>query len=135
MRRPGWSASSHMTGDLMTAKTPDTEAVETVNAWLDAFNRDDMETVQSLFAPDGVVYVHGHELHGWEEFIGWYEPWRDSLDAQVGFGYEYKEVLPGRGSAAAVIELWTDERRWTQIGVYHVQGGKVTELWGYEIEG
>ena len=33
-----------------------------------------------------------------------------------------------------MIELWTDERRWTQIGVYHVRDGKVTELWGYESE-
>ena len=118
----------------MTSETPHTEAVETVKAWLNAFNRDDMETVRSLFAVDGVVYVHGSELHGWEEFIGWYEPWRDSLDARAGFGYEYKEVLPGFGSAAAVIELWTDARRWTQIGVYHVKDGKITELWGYEVE-
>jgi SnoaL-like domain len=102
----------------------------TVRAWLD--NHDDMEAVQSLFARDGVVYVHGQELHGWDEFLASYEPWRESLEVQAGFGYEYREVLPGTDSAAAVIELWTDTRRWTQIGIYHARGGKVTELWGYE---
>jgi len=110
----------------------DTEAVATVRAWLDAFNRDDLDGVRSLFAVDGVVYVHGQTLHGWDEFIGWYEPWRGSLESQPGFGYAYKEVVPGVESAAAVIELWTSTRRWTQIGVYHVRDGKVTELWGYE---
>jgi ketosteroid isomerase-like protein len=112
------------------ASEPD--AVATVNAWLDAFNRDDLEAVRRLFATDGVVYVHGRTLRGWDEFIGWYEPWRESLESLPGFGYEYKEVLPGVGSAAAVIKLWTSTRRWTQIGVYHVRDGKVTELWGYE---
>ena len=112
----------------------ETDAVATVNAWLDAFNRDDLEAVRRLFATDGVVYVHGRTLRGWDAFIGWYEPWRDSLESLAGFGYEYKEVLPGVGSAAAVIELWTSTRRWTQIGVYHVRDGKVTELWGYEAD-
>jgi hypothetical protein len=110
------------------------EAVSKVEEWLAAFDRDDLEAVRRLFAPDGVVYVHGRELRGWDEFMGWYGPWRDSLDAEPGFGYEYKEVLPGVDSAAAVIELWTHERRWTQIGVYRVREGKVTELWGYESE-
>lgn len=118
----------------MSSKPPESDAVETVNAWLDAFNRDDMDTVRSLFAKDGKVFVSGRTLRGWDEFMGWYQPWRESLENQPGFGYEYREVLPGPASAAAIIDLWTATRRWTQIGIYHVSRGEVTELWAYEAE-
>ena len=66
--------------------------------WLAAFDRDDLQAVRRLFAPDGVVYVHGRVLRGWGEFIGWYGPWRDSLDGLPGFGYEYEEVSWASGA-------------------------------------
>jgi hypothetical protein len=66
----------------------------------------------------------GRKIHGWDELSAWYAPWREKLESQPGFGYEYNEVLPGSDSAAAVIELWTDSRRWTQIGTTTCGGAR-----------
>lgn len=102
-----------------------------VRDWFDAFAAGDLDRAAALLASDAVVVVLGTRLHGFDEFMAWYE--RRAAVEGSGFGYELMDLLSGDRHAAAVLRLHRgDGVSWRQLALYETNGSQITSISAFE---
>ena len=102
----------------------------------DARRRGDLDTVRSLLASD--VRWHdpypppfGGDFSGADAVVAWmFGPLASEMEDA---GLELHDVVANDRHAVALVEWWAvlDDRRMDgrEIGVYHIEDGKVAEVW------
>jgi ketosteroid isomerase-like protein len=116
------------------------EAERVLRRWFDAFDRDDMEAARALWAEDGVLHATtppeiAGEVRGFDEFLAWYAKRRAITGTD--FDFTVHDLVGSDVHAVALIRARAVdrsgvERLWRQLCVYHVDGGRITEMWIHE---
>lgn len=97
--------------------------------WFTAHADGDLAAAGSLMSSSTTIRVDGQVLHGFDEFMSWYDRRRASLP---GLRYEVLDVLGGETHAAAVIRLSAGDRTWRQVAVYEISEGRIVSVTAYE---
>jgi ketosteroid isomerase-like protein len=106
---------------------------------VDAFDRQDIDSGRALFAPGGVLHVlPPHELAGdYHGFDGLLDRLKREADAAgPTFRSDVHDVLASEAHAVVLSRLHGRrggrEQDWTQVAVYHIARGRVSEIWVQE---
>ena len=110
-----------------------------IRDWLDAFERRDVDTARALFATEGVLHMlPPSEMAGdYRGFDGLMERYRREEEAGgSSFRTRIHDVLASEGHAVVLFQLHGRrggrERDWTQLAVYHIARGRISEIWVHE---
>ena len=109
---------------------------QVVRAYLRAFNEADLDRVAEFIADDIVIHFPGRnpmsgETRGKEDVLSFYR----GMIQRAGVGSEPADVHDVLANHEHVVALVTRKVAGTDASVamvYHVSGGKITEVWWHE---
>ena len=115
------------------------QAERILTRWFEAFDRDDMDAARRLWAANGVLHATNPpeiagDVRGFDEFLTWYA--RKRASTGTDFRFTVHALVGDDVHAVALIHAEADRGletvRLKQVCIYHVQDGRITEMWVHE---